>query len=136
MIRQLYDATTSEHDLAETLDDGATAPSELGDLLRPGRARSTQASDVFQDYRIERLERRVLDLEQQVRQLASGGLSAMRDTRQVSLEDAIKEITILFESRPDLYYSDIADELNIDLEIIIAACTELQIRGLIRDNPE
>lgn len=45
--------------------------------------------------------------------------------RDISKEQARSEIRNLFQSGRTLYYSDIADELCLDLELVVNVCNEL-----------
>lgn len=51
--------------------------------------------------------------------------------REISREEAKNEIRKLFSSGKTLYYSDIAQELGLDLELVVDICTELQKQGEI-----
>ena len=51
--------------------------------------------------------------------------------REISREKAKDEIYKLFSSGETLYYSDIAQELGLDLELVVDICTELQKQGEI-----
>ncbi|MFH1651116.1 MAG: hypothetical protein ABID87_03290, partial [Chloroflexota bacterium] len=46
--------------------------------------------------------------------------------RDITREEATKEIRQLFKSGRTLYYSDIANELSLDLEMVVNICQELQ----------
>ena len=46
--------------------------------------------------------------------------------REITREEAKQEIQQLFESGRTLYYSDIARELQLDLELVVGICNELQ----------
>ena len=46
--------------------------------------------------------------------------------RDIARKDAIKEIRQLFKSGRTLYYSDIANELSLDLSLVVDICRELQ----------
>lgn len=52
--------------------------------------------------------------------------------RAISKEEAEKEICNLFAKGGPLYYSDIAERLNLDLEMVVNVCNELQKRGEIK----
>ena len=54
--------------------------------------------------------------------------------RKASHKDATKEILELFRERGRLYYSDIAEALNLDFATVIRACNELEKQGLIEGN--
>ncbi|MBI4295727.1 MAG: hypothetical protein HY667_01275 [Chloroflexi bacterium] len=49
--------------------------------------------------------------------------------REISREAAKKEIKKLFATGKTLYYSDIAQELRLDLELVVDICNELQKEG-------
>jgi len=51
--------------------------------------------------------------------------------REISREEAGKEISALFSNGHTLYYSDIAEELRLDLELVVDICNELQENGEI-----
>lgn len=46
--------------------------------------------------------------------------------REISREEAREEIRNLFSTGRTLYYSDIAEELGLDLEMVVEICNELQ----------
>ncbi len=52
-------------------------------------------------------------------------------TRRVSIKRAMTEILKLFRERKQLFYSDIAEALNLDFATVIEACEQLQRQGLI-----
>ena len=49
--------------------------------------------------------------------------------REISREEAKQEIQQLFSSGRTLYYSDIAEELRLDLKLVVDLCLELQVSG-------
>ncbi|PIP48236.1 MAG: hypothetical protein COS87_01150 [Chloroflexi bacterium CG07_land_8_20_14_0_80_45_17] len=49
--------------------------------------------------------------------------------REICREQAKQEIQQLFSSGRTLYYSDIAEELSLDLELVVDICQELQDSG-------
>ena len=51
--------------------------------------------------------------------------------REISKEEAEKEILQLFSEGQVLYYSDIAQKLRLDLELVVEICNELQSKGRI-----
>ena len=51
--------------------------------------------------------------------------------RELTKEEAEKEIVKLFSERETVYYSDIAERLGIDLKFVVEICNELQNRGEI-----
>ena len=51
--------------------------------------------------------------------------------REISKEEAKEEMRNLFSTGRTLYYSDIAEELRLDLEMVVGICNELQESGEI-----
>jgi len=51
--------------------------------------------------------------------------------REISKEEAEKEILELFSKGQTLYYSDIAEQLGLDLKLVVEICNKLQSRGEI-----
>ncbi len=51
--------------------------------------------------------------------------------REISKEEAEKEIIELFTQGQILYYSDIAERLGFDLKMVVDICNELQTKGEI-----
>jgi len=49
--------------------------------------------------------------------------------REIPKEEATNEIRRIFSSGKTLYYSDIAKELGLDLELVVDICNELQKQG-------
>jgi hypothetical protein len=52
--------------------------------------------------------------------------------RELSKEQAQTEILGLFSTGRTLYYSDIAEELRLDLELVVEICNELESRGEVQ----
>lgn len=75
--------------------------------------------------RIQRIEERLASLE------ASLPKAKVILLREISREEAEKEIRSIFSAGKTLYYSDIAQELGLDLELVVDICNELQERGEI-----
>lgn len=57
-------------------------------------------------------------------------------TRDVDLKTATEEILRLFREKKHLYYSDIADALNLDFATVIEACEKLREDGLIEGDSD
>lgn len=51
--------------------------------------------------------------------------------REITREEAKQEIQQLFKSGRTLYYSDIARELQLDLELVVEICNELKESGVV-----
>ena len=49
--------------------------------------------------------------------------------KEISREEAKEEMRQLFSSGRTLYYSDIAEELRLDLELVVDICRELEENG-------
>lgn len=58
------------------------------------------------------------------------------ETRKLSLEDAKAEIIHLFKSKPQMYCSDIAEELNLDYSLVVRASDELLKENIIEETEE
>jgi hypothetical protein len=52
--------------------------------------------------------------------------------REISRDEAKQEITKLFSTGKTLYYSDIVEQLKIDLELVVDICDELIREGKIQ----
>lgn len=72
---------------------------------------------------------RIEAVENQISELA--GEEKVIVLREITREEAKDEIKELFDAGRVLYYSDIADELRIDLELAVEICQELQNEGEI-----
>lgn len=80
------------------------------------------------------MERQANAIERLVAQLANRASlleEPSAEARQLSPEQAQQEILELFRRRKRLFYSDIAEELRLDLATVMSACAELERRGLI-----
>jgi len=69
---------------------------------------------------LEKVKQRLSELENK----DSGGKPIM--LRDITREEAREEIRQLFKSGRTLYFSDIADELALDLRLVVDICRELQ----------
>lgn len=79
--------------------------------------------------RIQALEERLEKLERGVRKKGVSGLRGM------SRDEAKSRIAALFGAGGRLYYSDIAKELSIDLDLVSDICDELVREGKIKIDP-
>ena len=52
--------------------------------------------------------------------------------REITKEEAKSEIEKLFKRGDVLYYSDIAEKLRIDLELVVEICEELVKEGKVK----
>ena len=69
---------------------------------------------------LKKVKQRLLELENR----DSGEKETM--LRDIPREEAKKEIRQLFLTGRTLYYSDIAEELELDLELVVGICREFQ----------
>jgi hypothetical protein len=72
--------------------------------------------------RLKTVEKRVLDLLEEEKVIV---------LREITREEAKDEIKELFKAGRVLYYSDIAEKLRIDLEMVVEICQELLSKGEI-----
>jgi len=54
-------------------------------------------------------------------------------TRTISLADSLNEISKFFKDKKQLFYSDIAEELNLDYGLVVEACEQLEKEGFIEE---
>lgn len=73
------------------------------------------------------LERKLAQVEQRLAELEAKEKVIV--LKEITKEEAKKEIQRLFTSGRTLYYSDIVKELKIDLETVVELCNELQKSG-------
>lgn len=69
---------------------------------------------------LERIKQKILELEERI---SKEKVIVIRD---ITREEAKQEIRTLFSSGRTLYYSDIVQELKLDLETVVDICNELQ----------
>ncbi|WP_419845315.1 hypothetical protein [Candidatus Poriferisocius sp.] len=80
----------------------------------------------------KQLESRIAALEERVAQLEEHSSEVkVIELREVTKEEARAEIIDIFATGETLYYSDIADRLRLDLELVVDICHELQQEGAI-----
>ena len=75
---------------------------------------------------IDRIKRRLAELEKAIPR------EEVIILREISREQAKQEIWQLFSGGQTLYYSEIAEELRLDLELVVDICRELQESGQIK----
>ena len=63
--------------------------------------------------------------------VAADKLPEIIEIREIGREQAKAEIVDLFATGETLYYSDIADRLLLDYEMVIEICRELESEGAI-----
>lgn len=69
---------------------------------------------------LKQVKQRLVELENRD---SSGKVTVLRD---ITREEAKKEIRQLFTSGRTLYYSDITEELKLDLKLVVDICREFQ----------
>ena len=78
------------------------------------------------------LETRIAILEERVARLEELSTEAkVIELREVTMDEARAEIVDLFAAGETLYYSDIADRLRLDLEMVVEICHKLQEEDVI-----
>ena len=83
---------------------------------------SMEAIDVLEQ-KVEELEERVAYLE------AASPEEKVIVLRELTRDEAKTEILELFSRQQALYYSDIAEQLRLDLELVVDICNELESAG-------
>lgn len=84
---------------------------------------SLTAEDISFRKEVEQIKQKLAELEER---MAKEKVIVLRE---ISREQAKQEIQQLFSSGRTLYYSDIAEELSLDLELVVDICQELQDSG-------
>lgn len=77
------------------------------------------------------LTARVAELEERVARLEENSVENVIDLREITRDEAKDEIINLFATGEILYYSDIAIRLQLDLEMVVDICHQLEEDGLI-----
>ena len=63
--------------------------------------------------------------------MALDKLPEIIEIREIGREQAKSEIVDLFSTGETLYYSDIADRLSLDYDMVVEICRELESEGAI-----
>lgn len=98
------------------------------------RSRSTSIGTVvIQELqsKVEHLRGRVAVLEEEVGSLKASPQEKLIVLRTVSREQAKQEVQELFGSGETLFYSDIAQRLQLELSLVVELCQELKAEGEI-----
>lgn len=82
------------------------------------------------DKRIGDLEKQVDSLRREVSRLSEASLKTVV-LRLMTQKEARAEILSVFQSGRTLYYSDIVQELGIDIDQVVEVCEELESEGRI-----
>jgi len=82
------------------------------------------------------LDKRIDELESQVEALSREVAHLQEEPKTVALrtirrDDAKGEILDLFRTGRTLYYSDIVQELGIDIDLVVELCEELESEGRV-----
>ncbi len=113
---------------------------ELRDHVKRWSDLASRFDDFLKEMRLERetTNRHTSAIEDLAKNLSNRIQTSDRadeapEPRQISDEEAIREISKIFEARrrQDIYYSDLMDELQLDLATVMKACEELEKRGFI-----
>lgn|GEM_PF-710348 len=103
---------------------------ELSQHVRQWGGLATKFEDFMNEMRMQ-----TQALSQLAQQIAESARPADKpitiEARQISLQQAMDEIVSLFRKHGILYYSDIADTLQLDYSTVIRACEQLQKEGII-----
>jgi oligoendopeptidase F len=94
----------------------------------------TEAKNMVRSLRAQRtsLVNRIKSLEKRLTKIESSlPNEKVVLLREISKEEAKKEIRQLFSEGKTLYYSDIAEHLGLDLQLVVEICNELQKSGEI-----
>ncbi|MBI4288603.1 MAG: hypothetical protein HY671_09280 [Chloroflexi bacterium] len=86
---------------------------------------SLEEENAFLRKRLDVFERRLHQLEERLSEEHTVVL------REISREQARKEIEEMFLQGETLYYADIARKLRLDLEVVVEICRELMQKGQI-----
>lgn len=87
---------------------------------------SLQEENILLRKRLDALEQRLQQLEERLPREQTIVL------REISSQQAEEEISKLFVEGGALYYSDIAQKLRLDLELVVEVCSELLKKGEIQ----
>ncbi|MCY3861543.1 MAG: hypothetical protein OXG67_06205 [bacterium] len=77
------------------------------------------------------MESRIAALEERVTRLEEHSEEKVIELREITMDEARAEIVDLFAAGETLYYSDIADRLRLDLEMVVEICHKLQEEDVI-----
>ena len=80
---------------------------------------------------VAELRERVTFLESEIARLEKLYAPEVIELREIGREQAKSEIVELFASGETLYYSDVADRLSLDYELVVEICRELEAEGAI-----
>ncbi|MCK4404541.1 MAG: hypothetical protein KAW02_05565 [candidate division Zixibacteria bacterium] len=138
-------------DLLRELDPSSTVPLAARAQEYPWVPRTATAPHLVSFYVIERrdidqlieenvrLRQDISDLSGKVAELVEilrGDYISRAENfivlREISMRQAKKEIVKLFQKSGSLYYSDIAEQLRLDLELVVDLCAELEKEGKIK----
>lgn len=73
----------------------------------------------------------VNEIKKLVQHISSQQVESTVVLRSIDRDQAMKEIIDLFKKGETLYYSDIAKQLGLDLELVVDICSELEDKGHI-----
>lgn len=102
--------------VAMTISSGGSEPADVLYLMEENASLRQE---------IEQIKQKLSELEERVPK------EKVIVLREISREEAKEEIRQLFSNGRTLYYSDIAEELRLDLKLVVDICHELQESGEI-----
>jgi regulator of replication initiation timing len=102
--------------LVMTIPSGGSEPTDILYLMEENASLRQE---------IEQIKQKLSELEERIPE------EKVIVLREISREKAKKEIRQLFSNERTLYYSDIAEELRLDLKLVVDICHELQESGEI-----
>jgi len=102
--------------LVMTIPSGGSEPTDILYLMEENTSLRQE---------IEQIKQKLSELEERIPE------EKVIVLREISMEKAKKEIRQLFSNERTLYYSDIAEELRLDLKLVVDICHELQESGEI-----
>ena len=119
-------ATTASIEAGKRVEEARQAGESAAEtaIRAAAKAEETMKTELLQ--RIEMLEKRLKNIEDTFPKQKTIIL------REITREEAMQEIEELFKKGYTLFYSDIAEKLHIDLELVVDICEELIKEGKVK----
>jgi dCTP deaminase len=108
-------------ELAEHVEKWSALAGRFDEFLTTLNSHTAAIKDLIQHTKTVRFEPLIQDR----------ALEVVPEARQISVKQAADEILGLFKKSKRLFYSDIAELLELDLRTVIQACELLEKKGLI-----
>jgi len=113
---------------AKAEETAKSARKSAEEAARKAEEASRTANRAFLDIKAELLQP-IKSLEERVKNLEDAiPMEEIVVLREISRDEAEREILKLFSKGKTLYYSDIAKQLGLDLKLVVEVCNELQKR--------